>query len=196
MAHTAFDITGLVATILAAVFAGIAAWFGWKAPTKKDLERVEKNTAETAERVETVRTHVASVDERQSEQYNAELMRETARRISIHVEGVSGNSSVMTLRFTTKDPNVALQRAELKNEVGLSFGHADCVPITSNQFTAGFELSVIQEWYDSATKHDLIGRRVLTIHTQLQFGKLFAERDIAALVVRSQFPLFKVEGNC
>ena len=185
---------GFVAACIAAIG---TIYFGRKSLTKKDLAPMEQNTAQTAEHMEKVRSHMARVDERQGEQYNAELMRETARRISIHVKGAYGNAGPMTVYFTTKDPNVVLQRARLTNESGANFGQAaDCVSQAQQQFTADFRLEDIQNWYESATKHDFIGRRVLTIHADLLYGKLFVERDIPTWVQKRPFPLYSLEGNC
>ena len=135
------------------------------------------------------------------EQHDEELMGETVRHISIHVEGETvqgetGLSNLMTLRFTTKDPNVVLLRAQLKND-GSSFADAACIQRGPQQFTADFQLfSEIENWYWSAAKHDSIARRILTIQTQLLYGQQPAERDIPVYVAKRQRPLYKVEGNC
>lgn len=190
------SIASLIVASVGTIFAGLAAYFAWLAPSKKDLQRVEANTAETADRLEKVRSHIARVDDRQNEQHNADLIRERARRISIHVAGesdISGNS--MTLTFTLKDPNVVLLQIELANEIGSSFGHAECASVAPNQFTAAFDIDVVRTWFESATKIDIYARRVLTIRARLLFGKLPAERDIPVFLKKDTVPLFKLEGS-
>jgi hypothetical protein len=189
-------LAGTCAAIVAAVAAIWTLIYSKDAPTKEDLQRVEDNTATTASHVEKVRSHMANVDVRQQEQHEEELMREAARHISIFVQGVLENTSLMTLRFTVHNPTVVLLRAQLRNELGPTFAQADCARQGQQEFSADFQFLDIQKWYDSATTFDMRGRRVLTIRTQLQFGRQDAERDITAWVERSQSPLFKVDGNC
>lgn len=190
---------GFVATAVAAVCAiwgGIAATaaakYGKDAPTKDDLARVEQNTAHLDE----VRSKMASMDKRQQEQHQADLMREAARHISIHVKGEYGNAGPMTVRFTTQNPTVVLLSAQLRNDLGSTFGQADCVQLDPQEFTADFNILGIQEWYGSATTTDMQGRRVLTIRTHLRFGQQDADRDISTWVWKRPFPLYSLEGNC
>ena len=72
------SIASLIVASVGTIFAGLAAYFAWLAPSKKDFQRVEANTAETADRLEKVRSHIARVDDRQNEQHNADLIRERA----------------------------------------------------------------------------------------------------------------------
>src|ERR1019366_3662393 len=140
----------------------------------------------TASHVEKVRSHMFNMDVRQHEQHDEELMREAARHISIHVNGeASGAANMMTIVFTTENPTVVLLRAELKNDVGATFGRAECVQQGSQEFAAELRRSDIQKWYDLATKHDMRGRRVLTIRTELQSGQQYLDRDIATWVGKS-----------
>lgn len=190
-------LVGTCAAIIAALAASKALSYAKDAPTKDDLARVEQNTAETAGHIEKVRSHIARVDERQAQQYDTELLRETARHISIHVKGAYGNAGPMTLYFAAEDPNVILLSAQLRNESGSIFGQApDCILDTQKHFKADYPFDDIRRWYDSATKIDMRGRRVLTIRAHLKFGQQYLERDIPTWVERSAFPAFTVEGCC
>ena len=172
-------LAGTCAAIVAAIAAIWTLIYAREAPTKEDLQRVEDNTATTASHVERVRSHMAKVDARQQEQHQEELTREAARHISIYVKGEYGNAGPMMLRFTIQNPTVVLLNVQLKNELGATFGQADCVQLGLQEFTADFNVLDIQKWYESATTTDMQGRRVLMIRARLRFGQKDADRNIS-----------------
>jgi hypothetical protein len=174
----------LFGTVFAFVAALAAIYFGRKSLTKTDLTGLERNTAETAEKVEEVRGHIAGVHEIQNEQYSAELICETAKRISIVVKGYSRRVQPMTLYLTTKNPNITLVQAQLTNNIGSSHGERNCELQAPNNFITEISGDTLSAWFSSATKVDTNARRVLIIRAHILYGKLPAEREILVFLSR------------
>lgn len=203
MAHSAFDIASLVATILAAVFAGIAAWFGWKAPTKKDLERVEKNTATTSTHLEHVHTNIKQMDSRFAEQQARDVLNVKAQQISIAVRGEDDWGTPLHLRLALKDPKVSLSRLDLYNEDGTHFGSAECEEVDPLVFSATIDPGVAMQWYFGGTELNMVHRR-LSLRTHMILGGQELYRQFAVRLAREikyrdtpshPYTSITVEGN-
>lgn len=186
----------LLGTICAFLAAFAAIYFGRKSLTKKDLAGLEQNTADTAEKVGQVRGHIAGVHEIQNEQYSAEVIRETAKRISIVVKGYAKGNQPMPLYLTTKNPNITLVQVQLTNDIGSLHGDAKCELQAPNNFIAEINNYALSEWFSSATTIDRNARRVLILRAVLLYGKLPADREIPVFLSRDGHGSYLLEGNC
>ena len=186
----------LLGTICAFVAAFAAIYFGRKSLTKNDLAGLEQNTAETAEKVEQVRGHIAGVHEIQNEQFSAEVIRETAKRISISVNGYTRGNQPMALYLTTKSPNITLVQVQLTNDIGSLHGDANCELQAPNNFIAEISINSLSQWFSSATNIDRNARRVLILRTRLLYGKIPADREIPVFLSRDGHGNYLLEGNC
>jgi hypothetical protein len=105
--------------VIGAVAAAAAAYYAKSSPTKKDLERVELNTAESAKRIDAVRTHIA-------EQNRRELLSAQAQHLSISVSAQNRTTELLEVLFTLKDSTVTLLRVDLINNVDTLSGRRVC----------------------------------------------------------------------
>lgn len=199
-------VAGLIISVVSAVAAIIAAWFSAKAPTKSDLRRVEDNTAETSDRLDKVRSHIARVDQHLNEQRNQELLAAKAQRVSIAVNGNDRFDAPLKLLFKLRDPGVILTFIEMFNEVGTLFGSAECESIGDLSFIANLDNGAVQRWFSAGTPNQSFNRRLLRIRIHMQIEERMAHRDIAVNVVsgtrqqpsqpNSAEQAFILEGNC
>jgi hypothetical protein len=200
----AIAIAGLVIGTVSAVAAIFAAWFAWKAPTKSDLQRVEENTAETSERLDKVRTHIARVDERLHDQHSRDLLIAEAQRVAIAVSGSNEFSDPLKLSFKIKDPKVVLTYIEMLNDVGTLFGSADCEPTEDLSFTAILDNSAVQRWFSSGKPDQAFNRRSLRVRAHMHIAERVVYRDVPISLISGTRPgqpnsgvqVFILEGNC
>lgn len=173
-----------VDAVLAAVGSIVVTiYYGRRAPTAEDLQGVEKNTAETAERVEKVRLHVASVDERQHKQHKTELLH--SKRVSIEVSGEAQIHAALTARFTLKDSEVKLTYVEMYDFADSLYGRADTTQAEPLLFTAVIDGMEVQRWYSGGEPAvtDTSRRRVrLRVYMELDNQETF--RDVTAYLSR------------
>jgi hypothetical protein len=199
-------VAGLIAGSIGALAAVAAAWFAWKAPTKKDLERVENNTAETSQRLERVRSHIASVDERLAEQHSYDLLVSRAQRVALAVNGEDRTGVPLRFALRLKDTAVLLTHVELFNEVGTNFGSADCTLTEPPIFSATLDPNTTERWYGGGTVDQMIGRMRLRLRVHMQIDKRDVYRDVAVHLIQTTRPnpsrpnsmerVFILEGNC
>lgn len=144
---------GTVVGITAMIFAGLAAWFAWKAPSKKDLgrveahaaatsekladvqthltdikkdiKRVEANTSETSEHLESVRSGIASVDRQMKKQGEAGQLQIRANRVSITATGNQSGNAPFELELFVRDST---------KELNLVLTHAELYNEHGNSF--------------------------------------------------------------
>lgn len=114
------------------IFAGLAAWFAWKAPTKGDLgrveahaaatsekladvqthlsdikndiKRVEANTSETSKHLESVRSGIASVDTQLKKQDEVDKLKILANRVPISALGYQSGNVPLDILLTVIGP--------------------------------------------------------------------------------------------
>lgn len=200
----AIAVAGLIVGAVSAVAAILAAWFAWKAPTKSDLRRVERNTAETSDRIDKVRSHIARVDERLQEQHSRDSLIAEAQRVAIAVSGSNEFSDPLKLSFKLKDPEVMLTYIEMFNDVGTLFGSADCEQTGDLSFTATLDNSAVQRWFSSGKLDQAFNRRSLRIHVHMRIEERIVYRDIPISLIsgtragqpNSSVQVFILEGNC
>ena len=97
------DIVSVASVIISAIGAAAAvaaAKYAKDSPTKHDLERVERNTAESSERIDKVSEHIARVDAHLSEQRMQDSLVTAAERISIKVSGQAPTAEALPLLFS------------------------------------------------------------------------------------------------
>jgi hypothetical protein len=155
-------IVAAVAAIVGAIAAIYAAVYAKAAPTKDDLARVETNTAH----LEEVRSKLERMDSRFNSQQELEILKAKAQRIHISVEGSNDASSApLAVTLTLKEPSVVLTRVELYNEVGNSFGGADCVPNDEVRYIATLDSQTFRTWMNGGTMQSVSKVRcILRVH--------------------------------
>ncbi len=196
-------VAGLVVGTVGAIAAAIAAWLAGLAPTRTDLKRVEKNTADTAERVSNVEVHIKSVDERLREQHARELTEAAARMVSISVRGDQEYGQPVQMIFTLAGSDATLTSIDMLNEVGTLFGSASCTETAPHTFTASVDDSVARRWHGAGTVDNAISHRVVMRAHILIEGRE-AKRDFAVYLRNTlkQTPhgfqgyYLTLEGNC
>ena len=72
-----------------------------------------------------------------------------ASRLSMNVSAQDKASDPLNLRFTLSDPNVALLRIEIANQLDKGAGAAQCVVASPGIFVASVEPKVAQRWYNA-----------------------------------------------
>ncbi|MGB6901839.1 MAG: hypothetical protein WBD98_03365 [Acidobacteriaceae bacterium] len=168
----------LVVAIISAAAALTAAWFAFKGATDEDLRKVERNTAETSKRLEKVEARIASVDDRLGGQQRYDMAVAKAQRVAVHVVGESGFNQPMTLVLKTKNSGVPLARIEMLNEIGSSFGSADCTQTQPLHFAATVENPDLQKWYSSGVADQGFTRHRVRMRVHMVMEELDVFRDI------------------
>ena len=179
--HTAdpLAITSLILTAIGAVAACIAAYFSWKAPSKKDLERVEQNTAVTSDHLENVQSHLASInsDLKRVEGNTAETsehlgnvhrslksqeerdaLNNKAQRVSMTATGYSEVNSTMQMTISVADREVVLTQVGLYNEQENYFGSFKFATPQPPTWKVNIPPPSFQNWFNSGTADQLITR--------------------------------------
>jgi|ERR1017187_9048671 septal ring factor EnvC (AmiA/AmiB activator) len=145
MSADAVAIASLILTAIGAVAACIAAYFSWKAPSKRDLARVEQNTALTSGHLENVHSDLASMNEdlkrvegntAETSEYlenvhrslktqeERDALNNKAQRVSMTASGWTEVTSPMQMTVVLTDPDIVLTRVGLYNEVGNFLDHS------------------------------------------------------------------------
>lgn len=176
-------IVAAVAAVVGAVAAIYAAYYAKKAPTADDLERVEKNTADASERLEKVRVHIGSVDERSKEQHAQEKLAVVANRVSISARGTQLYGGPLRIAFTLKEPDVSLVYIELLNEVKALFGASLCTQEEPLVFTASIDGIAARRWFDGGKAEGNVDLRRLVIRATLRFEDREAHREFAVYLL-------------
>lgn len=132
-------ISTLAFTVIGAMGAVAAAWFGLKAPTRSDIERVERNTAESARHIDAVRAHMAEQGER-------EAMLVLVNRISITVQARGPVIEPLQLDFELNDVGVELRKVDLINGQQMLYGSFVCVAADPSHFVATIDPNTVRNW--------------------------------------------------
>lgn len=141
----------------AAIVAAIGTiYFGKKSLTKKDLARVEENTAH----LENVRTSIANVDLRTKRQEEADELATRAMFFSIAVTGEADVGQPLSVYLTGTEPNPHLTRVEFRSEQGNVFGQSECTP-TGNlfQYIARLPSDRLRNWREGGIPMGQAGSR-------------------------------------
>ena len=143
----------LIVTACAAIGALLLTWyFGRKSLTKKDLERVEHNTAATSGHLENVHRSLKAQEQR-------ETLNARAQRVSISVSGYTHISGSMAMILILKDTDVALTRVALFNEADSLFGAFPCTLSAPLNWKATVPTDYIRKWYFGGTHEPMPDRR-------------------------------------
>ena len=198
-------VSGLIAGIVGAVAATIAAIYAGLAPTRKDLRRVEENTAATSKKLEEVRKHISSVNEQLREQRSDDVLAATASRVSIAARGDQDFGEPLRITFTLKEPDVSLIYVELLNESGALFGSSPCVQGASLIFLTFLEQEIARRWFNGGTAEGNVEHKRLVLRATLQFGERQAHRKFVVYLnnVLKQMPggagmgyVLNLTGDC
>jgi hypothetical protein len=124
-----------VAAIVAAIAAIKTLVYAKEAPTKDDLARVEKNTAESTQHLK-----------RQSERDEFAAM---AQAVPIAVTGESHPTEPLSILLTVRDRGIPLTRLGLYNEHGSLFGIVLCKRISDLQYQAEIPSDTFGVWFNA-----------------------------------------------
>jgi hypothetical protein len=168
----------------------MAAIFAALAPTRKDLQRVEQNTAASSIELKEVRKHISSVDEQLREQRADEEHAATARRLSIAVRGDQDYGEPLRIALTLKEPDVTLTYIELLNESGALFGSSPCVQESPRIFIASLEQEVARRWFNGGSVEGNVDYKRLVIRAALLLEDRPAHREFVVYLnnVLQQMP--------
>jgi hypothetical protein len=200
-----FILGSLAASVISAVAAIAAAYYAGKSPSKEELERVERNTAESTKAIEAVRNHISKMEEHLCEQNKRESLNNLAARVYISVTARDRIVDPLTLVFTLKDPTVSLRRIDLVNDLDMLSGTADCSSLDPLCFTAVLEEKVAQQWFDSAGSKQPVNQKQLVIRAHLLIDGREALRTFSVNMYRVAQPgqeqgssegVFTLSGNC
>jgi len=193
-------LVGTAVGIASMTFAALAAWFAWKAPTKKDLARVESNTAHLKE----VRTGISSMNDRLKKQEDAEGFQIRANRVSITATGNQSGNVPYPLYLSikeSKEQNLLLTHLELYNEQGTSFGSFPCSKTGNTDrmdLQAAIPVKNMNDWFRGGTPVQTTTRMRLKLRVWMSMDGVEGSRDMAVLVIESVgsgYPGFVLEGN-
>jgi hypothetical protein len=191
----------LFITACAAIGALLLTWyFGRKSLTKKDLARVEGNTAH----LEEVRTSIASVDTRLKKQEDIDQLRIRANRVSIAARGYQSGDVPLDLLLSVKkpqEPDFTLTHLELYNERDLPSGSFPCARMDnphSHDYSASIPMMTIGNWFRSGTADEMSHRRRLKIRAWMSINGVEVSRDMGVIVIQtepgSMYPAYDVQG--
>ena len=164
--------------MIGAVAAAAAAYYAKSSPTKKDLERVELNTAESAKHMDAVRTHIA-------EQNRRELLSAQAQHLSISVSAQNRTTELLEVLFTLKDSTVTLLRVDLINNVDTLSGTVDCIHTGPLTFTANVGSDAVRSWFNSADRMEPANYKMLLIRVFFKIDEQEAHRTFSAQLWQS-----------
>jgi len=184
-------ITGLIA-------AG-ALYYAKKAPEKRDLERVEMNTADTAQRLEQMHTelaentaktnerldgmenHLAQMGKLAREQSAREALNARAQRVSITaMTGMVPVAYPMEITLTLMEADVVPTRVEPFSESG-SFGSFPCNAVRQGCWSAKIQPRQVNRWYASGFPvDDITYRRRVKLRIYMLIEEQEVHRDFAA----------------
>jgi hypothetical protein len=194
---------GLVAGIVAAIAGVFAAIYSALAPSRKDLRRVEKNTEDTAKKLEEVHDRISSVDSQLREQAIQEQVKQAAGRIQISARGDQEYGGPLRISFTVSIPTVKLLYVELLNEAGALFGTVNCVATERQTFACDVEPIVAQRWFSGGAVEGMVSRMRLVIRAVLLLEERRVDREFAVHLVSElkQVPgtmtyLLSLDGKC
>jgi hypothetical protein len=181
-------LVGTIVGIASMVFAGLAAWFAWKAPTKRDLARVEQNTADTSVHLENVHRSLKAQEMR-------DALNARAQRVSMTASGSTHVNHPMEVTITLKEPDIAPTQIELYNEVGNLFGSSICNEIQDMCWTSTIQPLQFQRWYGSGTVVDNINRKRVKLRVYMLIEEQEVYRDFAVQIMFVS-PSFTLDGSC
>jgi hypothetical protein len=182
------DIANLIVAIVAMCAAIVAAFFAIRSPSKDDLQRVERNTADTAEQITAVRGHISQVENHLNVQNSRANLAAAGENVSIGVIGEGWRSDSLKVFFTLADPNFTLTRIELVNGAGLYSGGFDCIPTESLTFAAAIEPNAFSAWLQSGIFQHSVDQSVVSIRAFLTLPNGRTERTFPVIARMSLRP--------
>lgn len=173
-----FTIIGAVAAVAAALFGAWALYYAKRGPSKEDIERVERNTAQTAEHIDAVREHSAATEGHLAQQRRRETLLALVNRVSVSVNAGGPTAEPLLLRFILTDADVELLSIDLINSDKMVFGSFPCASSEPSHFEVTIPSDAIQRWFH-ASANNVNGRRAqLRLH--LRLGNQEADRTLSA----------------
>lgn len=162
-----------VAAIVAAIAAIRTLVYAKEAPTKDDLAKVEKNTAEST-------AHLR----RQTEQ---DVLRAKVERVPLSVWGQDPQNQNLLVKIKCGDTDAFPTRIDLRNEHGTLFGTCAVVRGPDNEYWTEIDADALVRWRDGGTRV-VVGpgysRLVLRIYLVIEGQE--GHRDIAASLTQMQ----------
>ena len=178
------DVANFVVGTISAGAAIAAAWFAGRGPSREDFERVEKNAANTAERLEDVHAHMASIDKRQHQQHEYESFTAQAQTVSIAASGRCPVGEPLPLLLVLKDPGITATRVELLNEEGNTFGNFRCMPVEFVTFSTTIDSVPMKRWYEGGTPVGTFNQRRLVLRVFMDMEERAVSRTMAVTLVQ------------
>jgi hypothetical protein len=176
------DIANLVIATIAMIAACAAAYFAFRGPNKQDLERVEKNTAATAEQIEAVRGHLAKVEDHLGIQNSRAELIAAGNRVSIAVSGENWFQSEVPISLILGNPEISLLSLDLINDAGMLSGIIHCARASELMFTAVIPGDKCVAWFNSGTPVDTVDKHLVFLRVNLTVGSLDVSRKLAVTV--------------
>jgi len=146
-----------VVAVISAVAAVLAAFFAWRGPTKSDLQRVERNTEQTAR-------HVA-------EQNRREALSDKANVASLKVMGSGWSGQPLAMQFTLKDPTIRLLRIVPINRLDSPLGSFECEQTEPFIFSVTIDANTAGKWFNESAAHDTNESKLVQICAWLEIEK-------------------------
>jgi len=187
-----------IIALLTLIVATFGAYYAFRAPDKRDLKRVEANTAH----LEGVKANISRMDDRMNKQHEHDALVAEAERISITVHGVANVGEPLPLDLLIKDHDIVLLRIELYSEVGVLFGSADCEKRQPLAYIATVDSDLTRRWFHAATV-DSSNRRLLAIRAYMSLrGKevyrqlpVYMNQETRQVQPSVHAAVFVVDGN-
>lgn len=185
------DIANLVVATIAMMAACAAALFALKGPSRQDLERVEKNTAATAEQITAVRGHIAKVEDHLGIQNSRAELTAAGNKVSISVAGEGWYQLPIPISLTLVDPDITLISLDLINDSELLSGNVKCTRASETTFTAVIDGSQFAVWFNSGKSVDTIDKHLVFLRVNMKIGGLDVSKNLpvkATLEMRRNSP--------
>lgn len=178
----------LLGTFCAFAAAFAAIWYGRKSLTKRDLKRVEDNTAH----LEEVRSNIASVDSRLKKQEVNEALRRVASRVPITASGNQAGNAPYPVQLVireSREGKVSLTHIELYNERDNPFGSFPCESVGNPngvQFQAKIPVDVMGNWFRGGTAVQTSNRMRLKLRVWMLINGTEAYKEMAVQIFLTQ----------
>jgi hypothetical protein len=184
-------VLSLVFSIIASLAAVMAAFYAKGSASKADLERVERNTAESVKHIDAVRTHL-------EERIRREALLARFDRVSMAVDARGPAGESVLLRFTLNDERIELLRADLLNADNMQSGSFSCSPTDEPScFVTTVDHDTVRSWFGAGTDTN-DGKRV-QIRAHLRLHDHEAARNMSAglnLIRQEKQTVWTLSGKC
>jgi hypothetical protein len=180
--------TQAVLILVGTIAACFAAFFSWMAPSKKDLARVEANTAATSGHLENVHQSLTAQERR-------DALTDRAQHVSMTASGRTDVNCPMEMTIALRDPDIVLTRVGLYNEAGNLFGTFESKVFQPLYWKVNIPTHNFQSWFSGGKIDQINTRKLVKLRVFMLIDGLELHQDFAVYIL-NQSQGFNLDGSC